>query len=549
MSRRDRRPRHISAADHLLPIGGPDDDDIIEVVAAHLLDAYEAVPDAEDAAQLRGRARDAQLRAGERAASLGANLAAQGYFVRAASLADEPHAEAEHLERAGQMAGIGARSDDASALFHRARELFDAAGSVHAAARVSAREAEIMWDQGRLREGLESMDRAFQLMTGDQPDADLASLAAQIGRFAFFAGNGEMGLERVETALAIAEQLDIPEVLSQALNTKALILGSRGRDHESRALMRYALDVALEHDKPSAALRAYNNLADFFMADDRLADAQRTVEEGLLLARRVGNRYWEEIFLGVIYPRFALGDWSAALASIEELGGWDTHTQARTAFTQGAVAFGTAIHASRGELDSAERIIHSFADLADSPDSQERLEIAFAQAFLAWSAGDAAAAARVAEVASRAANDLGRSDHRVKEAWALSVEAMLIDGNLEGASRALDAEAASPGSQRRHFKLAQTMRLRAKLGIAAGANSGAEDNLKGAIGLFREMAHRYWTARTLLEQGEWLASHERAAEALVALDECREMFAALEAAPWVARVDAAREALSGMPAA
>ena len=71
----------------------------------------------------------------------------------------------------------------------------------------------------------------------------------------------------------------------------------------------------------------------------------------------------------------------AALGAMEELGGWHEHTQARTAFTQGSVAFGVAIHANRGNLADAERIVTVFRDLADSPDSQERAEYAAARAF------------------------------------------------------------------------------------------------------------------------------------------------------------------------
>ena len=85
MSKRDRRPRHVAAADYLISVAGDEDEDVIEVIAAHLLDAYQALPDAEDEAELH-RAHESQVRAGERAASLGANLAAQRYYERAASL-------------------------------------------------------------------------------------------------------------------------------------------------------------------------------------------------------------------------------------------------------------------------------------------------------------------------------------------------------------------------------------------------------------------------------------------------------------------------------
>ena len=323
MSKRDRRPRHLAAADYLIGVAGDENDDVIEVIAAHLLDAYQAVPDADDAADVRQRAHEAQVRAGERAASLGANLAAQRYYERAATLVDDAGTQAELIEKAGLMAAAGARIEEGAAFFEDARRRFEEAGETHAAARVSARSAESMWDLGRLRDGLTIMDEAFELLSEDEPDADLAQLAAQIGRFAFFFGDSEVGTGRIEAALAMAEELDLPEVYSQALNTKALILSSHGRIRESRALLREALAVAVEHDKPSAALRAHNNLVDFLSQDNRYTEAQRHVDDGLALARRVGNRYWEQIFLGFIYPRFALGPWDEALARDgRALAGW-----------------------------------------------------------------------------------------------------------------------------------------------------------------------------------------------------------------------------------
>ena len=183
------------------------------------------------------------------------------------------------------MAAAGARIEEAGAFFEDARRRFEAAGRAHAAARVSARSAESMWDLGRLRDGLTIIDEAF----------DLLSKAARCGsrgsgspdrRFAFFFGDSEVGARRIHAALEVAEDLDLPEVYSQALDTKALILSSQGRRRESRALLREALAVAVEHDRPSAALRAHNNLGDFMCQDDRYAEAQRHIDEQFVLARR-----------------------------------------------------------------------------------------------------------------------------------------------------------------------------------------------------------------------------------------------------------------------
>ena len=150
--------------------------------------------------------------------------------------------QAELHERAGMMARTGARSDDSAAHFERAIEIFETAGGTHPAARVSARLAEILWqDRGRIEQGLESMERAFEVLSQEEPDEDLASLAAQLGRFLFFAGQSGLALQRIETALEIAEALGVPEIFSQALNTKAIILAGRGRKLEALALRFFAV--------------------------------------------------------------------------------------------------------------------------------------------------------------------------------------------------------------------------------------------------------------------------------------------------------------------
>ena len=264
----------------------------------------------------RGEAVAALTRAGERASALAASLEAQRYFEQAAALAGDPLDQAGLLEQAGMMAREAGLSDDARIRFEEAVELFEAHGATHPAARVSARLGEVMWDTGRLREALERMDAALGLLAGEEADADVAALAAEVGRFRFFAGEPAIAAERIETALEMAESLGLPEVLSQAVNTKAMILSNRGRNGESGALVRYALEVALEHDIPSAAFRAYNNVADLEARSDRFEAAATGYRDGLALARRVGHRQQEWLFLGQTYPPFMLGLWDEALSVV-----------------------------------------------------------------------------------------------------------------------------------------------------------------------------------------------------------------------------------------
>ena len=98
------------------------------------------------------------------------------------------------------------------------------------------------------------------------------TLAAQLGRLHLFSGAHDLAAPRLEFALVLAEAFRLPEQLSQALNTKAVLLGFQGRREEATVLIKHALKVALDNDLSAAALRAYNNLAAFFESGDRYAD-------------------------------------------------------------------------------------------------------------------------------------------------------------------------------------------------------------------------------------------------------------------------------------
>jgi predicted ATPase/uncharacterized protein (DUF2267 family) len=542
LSKKDRRTRHLAAANYLAQLGGADDDDVIEVIAAHRYDAYLSNPDASDAEE-RTVTGAALERAGDRADSLGANLPAQRHYEHAAALAEDPIRRAELLERAGTMAGGGTRPEEAAALYAEAEQLFTSAGATHPAARVSARAAEALWDLGRMGDGLASMDRAYSVLASDPPDADLATLAAQIGRFSFFAGELDQSLLRIEDALAMSESLGLPEVLSQALNTKALMLLSRDRRQEATALMRYALETALEADKPSAALRAYNNLTDVLMQADRYAEAAENVDEGLQLARRVGNRYWEQILLGHVFPLYALGEWDEVLRRMGELRGLDESLHARSSFTQGYLAFGSRIYIARGDVAAAQRLLETFAEFRESADAQEQLEFAAAEAVVLSAGGDHANARRTTETVMEHIVEFGWVDARIKESVVLNIESSIALADLSAAEAFLDQVDVRARAQRMRFLLPQVQRLRANILSRADPDAAAvmrDDAITG----FRGIANPFWLAATLLEQAEELGRLERTDEAAPLLDESRSIFTNLGATTWLVRVDTASPRLA-----
>ena len=83
--------------------------EVVEVVASHYLAAYEAAPDADDAAAIRAKAGDQLARAGERAASLGANEEARA-VLRAGGRARGRLADEGGARRAGGPDGVARRA-------------------------------------------------------------------------------------------------------------------------------------------------------------------------------------------------------------------------------------------------------------------------------------------------------------------------------------------------------------------------------------------------------------------------------------------------------
>jgi class 3 adenylate cyclase/tetratricopeptide (TPR) repeat protein len=535
LSKRERKEKHLAAARYLENLWGPEEDEIVEVVAAHYLDAYTAAPDAEDADEIKSTARDMLVRAAERASSLGATGEAQRAYERAIELTDDPVQDADLHERAGIEAASGARANEAVDHYQRAIDGFEAFDA-HRAARVSARLAEIMWERGRLEDAIGSLEESFEVLLQDDPDESVATLAAQLGRFMFFNGDIEKARQRVETALELAEALQLPEVLSEALNTKAVMLQSRGRRTEATILVRHALELALEQDKPSAALRAFINVADILGQADRYEEADQMLQEGLDYARKVGQRQWERSLLGQNYPAFALGDWDRVVEEVpnflvEDLG---SARIALSAMLIGAVC----VYVQRGEIEAAEAMVEHVPDLATGDDAQERASYAAARSLLLLAAGDYVQALSISLAGLDHREVVGVGAEYMKELFANAAEAAL---NLNDHARVEEllgiVESLPPGRSPQTLQ-AHASRFRARLAAERGETDEAERRFKRAAGLFREIAFPFYLATTQLEHAEWLAANGRSGEVAPLLDEARATFEQLKATPWVERCGA-----------
>ena len=379
------------------------------------------------------------------------------------------------------------------------------------------------------------MEAAFSVLAADQPDADFAALAAQLGRLQFFHGNLDRSAELLEFGLSVAESLLLPEVIAQALNSYGVIATFGGRPETAQAVTAHSLKVALEHDLPTPALRAYNNLGDGFARRDRYEEALPYHTSGIALARKVGNRLWErQLLMESSYTLMMTGRWDEALAALAEIPESELGALPLPAQTQ------VEIETARGRFTEARRALSFFDHFADSVDVQQRGLYDSAAAIVLRAEGDPERALAAAERTLDLMSVMGASHQTVKIGFAQGVEAALTLGRLDEAEALVSRiDALRPG-ELVPFLRAQSSRFRARLGAARDESDGVEARFEDAERILREFGIPFWLAVTELEHGEWLVEQGRTDEAESMLGEAREIFERLQAAPWLERAGGAR---------
>ncbi len=537
VSKRDRKDRHLRVAAYLEQAWGDEEEEIVEVVASHLMEAYRMAPDADDARDIRERAGRMLVRAAERAAGLAAAEEAETYFRQAAEIADSALERAELTERLGQMSTLRGHMDDATSSFEHATALFEEAGQPHAAARVQARVAEIEFELDRLDQALERVRRAHEVMSGEEADVDRATVAGQVGRFLAIAGAHVQAVPYLEEALELGEQLELPDVYSNALSSRAISLQRGGRLDESTVLLERALKVALAHDLGPAALRAYNNLSVAQESLDRFDDLLELTEQALALARRIGSRPEEISWLtGSIYALLSLGrwdeavEWADAARAMEEL--------ASLPWASSGLLDLIPLHVRRGELAAAAALMDEHTWAGSSDNEELRMVFAAVGAEFLRAQGRPAEAVEAATDLLGGIGRIGLPTPTVKRALVQVIEAAFDLGDLERADELLDViRGARPGLVTPYLR-ANGARLAARLAAARGEDDSVEAGFFAAEKTFREIAMPFELAVTLLEHAEWLAAQDHHAETGPLVAEAAEIFEHLRANPWLERARA-----------
>jgi class 3 adenylate cyclase/tetratricopeptide (TPR) repeat protein len=524
LSRRERRSRHLTAAAYL-ERAFPNEDEIAEVVASHLMDAFVALPDADDAAEVKTKAQAALLRAADRADALGAQSEAKRYLEQAAGLTDDRLERAALLDRAGWLSVYVPDWEGAERLLGEAIAIYEDAGETRQAARVSGRLASVESWQGKSDVAVPRAEAAFSALEKYEPGEEMAGLAATLAGGYAFLGEPEKGLEKAELALELAQAVGSPEELVRAFSAKALVTHGR-RPEEALALRKHQLALSREHDLPEYEANALFNLSDICFQRDRYEDALSYLTDALASTRRRGSRPGEWSVLGeTTYPLFMLGRWDEALAAYEEVPEEHLHEGTTESFLSSL----PEIHAARGHVAEAARVLGLYAPYGTSENVQRRATYLAAAAFVRRTEGrlaDALAAGLEATQLSREHG--GEAFQSTKLGLVEAIEAAIALGRQGQAEELVASIEAVPAGLRSPYLAAQAERFRARL----AAPEDAADLYRAAARHLGELEIPFWHAVTLLELGELTGDGE-------ALAEARDIFEGLQATPWLERADAA----------
>ncbi len=538
LSRRERKPRHRAAAEHLRRVFPNDGEEIAEVIAAHYLDAYRAAGRDADAPELRTETIAALRRAAQRAAGVGAPESAERAYRTALELADAEPERTELTRAAAEMALQAGRLEPALELFDEVAAAHLAAGREHDAAQVAGQIGRALSRLGRNEEAIERITPALQTLGTDTLDAEVGALHAVLGHALLFAGHYEQAGPPLETALRIAQELELPAVLSGALIDKGLICLQESLTEEARALLGAAVAIAERNDLGPELILARGNSGNLGVQWD-LPEAAEHYTATLALARRQGDRFLESVAAGNLeYLYVFAGRWE----ELERIAVEVMHENEDRPGAEFLHSPMVILHTLRGELDAARA---SFARMVawERGDDDELRAIHTSLAIRVQLAEGRASEAleHGKRLLGPAIGALGTSHDAVRNAWPDTLEAALELGRLDAAGDLLALLSDQPPGHVPPYLRAQLARARALVAAAGGAHEHVERDLTGAIEEFRalgSLGYPYWLSRVQTDLAAWLIAQNRSADAAPLLGEATSRFESLGAAPALARARA-----------
>ena len=534
LSKRERKARHVAAAQYLSRAFANEGEDVAEVVAAHYLQAYRCASGTADADELRAEAVGALRRGAQRAAAVGAPLTAERAYRQAVDLARDDDERISLTEAAADMALVDGRYEDALELFEEAAAKLEELGRPREAADLAAKIGHALRRVGRAAEAIARMRRGLSVLDADDPDA--AQLNVELGVALLVAGQVREAAEPLERALELAQAHELPDVLAGALTYKAQLCVALGRAAEARLLFEGAIDLCREHELTSRLVVVQLNSGDFLRRFDLPGAAERTAE-ALATARRVGSRVYESVAASNLMRTWEFaGRWD----DLEHLGedllaGQAPHDRPGREYLHLGLA---SLAALRGETQKARAHLAGMEAWRTSGANEPRWTYAACQATIAVVAGEPDTALELlSPMMAEIIEGEGASSQPSRIGFPSAVEAAIATGRVDAAADLLALLADRPRGQVAPYLRAQLARGRGLLAALADDPDLACSALADAVELLRSLDYPYWLARVRTDLAGVLIDAGRAdsGQARDLLEEAVSALDLLGAAPALAR--------------
>jgi class 3 adenylate cyclase/tetratricopeptide (TPR) repeat protein len=531
LSRRERKERHVAVARHLRHTFANDGEEVAEVVAAHLLDAYRAAGGDADADELRREALEALRRGARRAAGVGAPEKAERAYMTAVELAGDIAERAQLLELAGRTASASGRYEVSLGHLEAARELVASLGDDRGAARLIAA---IARELGRLGRTGESAERTREALAspGAADDEVRAELETELGVALIFAGRPAEAEPALQTAIELAQALALPSVFCRALAMRATLCAMSSRIEEAGILYAGAVEYATRHGLAAERAQALSNSADLHWRFD-LPGAAPAAAGAVEAYQRLGNRAGESIAsANHMAALIAAGEWDAVIRLADELG-----YGADRPGVENVLARLVVLHALRGEVELGRARLEAMAAWRDFDDAEARDVYAGAAGALGLAEGPTdALLEHLTRTLPESLEIAGAAGEGPRQLWPDAFDVALALGRHDRAEELLELLAAQPRGHTPPFLRTQLIGGRGRLAAARGDHAAAEAGLREAAQGYATLSMPYWLGRAQADLAASLLAQDRRDEASALLDEAAATLQRLGAAPALDRV-------------
>lgn len=506
LSRRERKARHLAVAAHLQAAFADTGEEVAEVIAAHLLDALSAVPDAPDIPNIRDQAVAMLTRAGERAERTGAPRAAATAYATAADLLEQAGgtehelAAAALLDRAGQSGRIAGEHEVAEQRYRCAAAIYRRHNHARNAARADAGASRALNGLGRQEEARVLLRQALTVLQ-PEPDADTVNALGTLAWLEAASGDPGEGDRLSAAVLTQAQALDLPDA------TLARLLAGRGsihhRENRTAQAVAYCKEAAFRAEAADDSwVSGFALLMLSFVSFD--VDPVQAVDAGRAAAahaRRIGDReLLGNAQLNLVQALLLTGDWDEA----EQV--YQTGVTADALGENSSLAFGAMLlRFFRGDSSGVATLLPLLQPRADTEEPADLATLEAARVMATAAQGKWAEALSHAERALSYTNALGLAIESTRWPWPIAAEAALALSDDAEVSRLLAWLDEYPIGHIPPVLRAERLRIQARL-LAAHGDPAATDAFDTATEAFRRLGSPYHLAVGLLDQAEYLAS-------------------------------------------